>query len=335
MDFSYDVSVIINSPAIVGMTKIDDIEMVTRDVTFALDDMNDEAPSIPSPSSTEMLDGDHPLSAMDTTFEFSNKNLNINYIDHHGVPYTQDKLTPHSVRFCHYELGKAKLYYNTALKAVDHDDKVKAEISSIFQTPRYQSPEAKAIIVHAPVCPIAEVLLTLYTAYHSPLSVLLLPWFDHKDLVKLIELFDWMKPLMNYSFSLWLPELSLFPTVEARHRFRIIVQAIQETPEHHPDASRFLDLMWQSTCEHCECEFTSGYFEMALQLFARPCPKYLKQHMVKITPNDRDRMIHHQHYHGAQNRIQLSTDYTMQVSILYCLKKQFMDHRNDKHGGPL
>jgi hypothetical protein len=92
--------------------------------------------------------------------------------------------------------------------------------------------EATAIIVRATTCPIAEVLLTLYTTYHSPPSDLLLFWFYHTDLVKLIEVFYWMKPLIKYSFPLRLPELSLFPSVAARLRFRILVQAIQETPEH-------------------------------------------------------------------------------------------------------
>jgi hypothetical protein len=140
-------------------------------------------------------------------------------------------------------LEEAKEYYNTKLKAVDHDEKFKAERSSIFQTPHYQSQEARSIIVHSAKHPLTEVLLIIYTTYHSPLSGLLLSWLEHDDLVKLIQLFDWMKPLMNFSFPLRLPELSLFPTMSARHYFRILVQVIQETPEHCPGASRFLDLI--------------------------------------------------------------------------------------------
>jgi hypothetical protein len=113
------------------------------------------------------------------------------------------------------------------LKAVDHDEIVQDEISSIFEMPRYKSHEARAIIVHAAKHPLAEVLLTIYTTYHSPLSGLLLSWLEHDDVVMLIELFDSMKPLMNFSFPLRLPELSLFPTISARPRFRILVQAIQ------------------------------------------------------------------------------------------------------------
>jgi hypothetical protein len=135
-----------------------------------------------------------------------------------------------SVTLGQYELEEAKEYYNTKLKAVDHDEKFKAERSSIFQTPHYQSQEARSIIVHSAKHPLTEVLLIIYTTYHSPLSGLLLSWLEHDDLVKLIQLFDWMKPRMNFSFPLRLPELSLFPTMSARHYFRILVQVIQETP---------------------------------------------------------------------------------------------------------
>jgi hypothetical protein len=69
---------------------------------------------------------------------------------------------------------------------VDHDEKVKFEMASIFQTPPYQSSEAKAIISHETACLITKVLLILFTTYHSPLSDLLLSWFEHTDLVKLI-----------------------------------------------------------------------------------------------------------------------------------------------------
>jgi hypothetical protein len=52
MDSTDNVSVSTNSPAIVDTTKIDNIKMVTRDVMFELDNMNDETPNIPSPIST-------------------------------------------------------------------------------------------------------------------------------------------------------------------------------------------------------------------------------------------------------------------------------------------
>jgi hypothetical protein len=207
-------------------------------------------------------------------------------------------------------------------------------LSSIFETPHYKSPEARAIIVHAAKFPLSEVMLTIYTTYHSPLSSLLFSYLDHSDVKTMIETFHWMKPLMNYSFPLRLPKLSLFPTVSSRRRFRILVQAIQETPEHRPDASRFLDLIWLSTCKYFACDITSGYCTMALRFF-RQCPKCLKQHIIKISPNDGARLFRRQHFHVAHNRIHLSTDHTMLVSRLYCLKKQFTDYRNNNHGGPL
>jgi hypothetical protein len=73
-DFSDDVSVTTNSPVIVGMTKIDDIKMVTRDVIFEFDDMNDEAPNIPSPILPEIIDSDNPLCKMDAKSESSSQN---------------------------------------------------------------------------------------------------------------------------------------------------------------------------------------------------------------------------------------------------------------------
>jgi hypothetical protein len=78
-----------------------------------------------------------------------------------------------------------------------------------------------------------------------------------------------MKSLMNYSFPLGLQELSLFTTTSSCRPFHIAVKAIEETPEHMPVASRVLELIWQSTCEGCGEEITSGYFEMALKFLVR------------------------------------------------------------------
>jgi hypothetical protein len=141
--------------------------------------------------------------------------------------------------------------------------------------------------------------------------------------------------MMNYSFPLRIPELCFSPTMSYRCRFRIIFQEIQETPEHSPDASRFLDLMWLSTCEYCASDITSGYCTMTLSFFLRLCPKCLKHQIIKISPNDSARLFRRQHLHGAHNRIHLSTDHTMLVSRLYCLSKQFTDYNNNTHGGPL
>jgi hypothetical protein len=218
---------------------------------------------------------------------------------------------------------------------VSDDNKVKAELSSIFDSPRYNSPESTAIVVHAAKFPLGDVMLTIYTTYHSPLCSLLFSYLDHSDVKEVIEAFHWMKLMMNYSFPLRLPEHCLFPTTSSRRRFRILVKGIQETPENHPDASRFLDLIWLSTCEFCASKITSGYYTMALRFCFRLCPKCLKHHIIKISPNDVARLFRRQHFHGAQNRIHLSTDHTMLVSKLYCLKKQFSDCNKKNHGGPL
>jgi hypothetical protein len=78
-----------------------------------------------------------------------------------------------------------------------------------------------------------------------------------------------------------------------------------------------------------------GVLHYGTLFFFRLCPKCLKHHIIKISPNDGARLCRRQHFHGAQNRIHLSTDHTMLVSRLYCLKKQFIDIKNKKHGGPL
>jgi hypothetical protein len=178
-------------------------------------------------------------------------------------------------------------------------------------------------------------MLTIYTTYHSPLCSLLFSYLDHSDVKTMIEAFHWLKPMMNYSFPLRLPELCLFPTMYSRCRFSILVQAIQETPEHRPDASRFLDLIWLSTCKYCACNITSGYCTMTLHFFLRLCPNCLKHHIIKISTNDGARLFRHHHFHGAQNRIHLSTDHTMLVSRLYCLNFFFTDYNNKNHGGHL
>jgi hypothetical protein len=164
---------------------------------------------------------------------------------------------------------------------------------------------------------------------------LLFSYLDHRDVKTMIETFHWLKPMMNYSFPLRLPEHYLLPTMSSRFRFRILVQAIQEKPEHHPYASRFLDLIWLSTCEYCASDITSGYCTMAIRLFLRICPKCLTHHIIKISTNDGARLFRCQHFHGAQNRIHLSTDHTMLVSRLYCLKKQFTDYNNKNNCGHL
>jgi hypothetical protein len=114
-----------------------------------------------------------------------------------------------------------------------------------------------------------------------------------------------------------------------------VVKAIEDTPEHRPVASRFLELIWQSTCEGYGKEITSGYFEMALKFLVRLCPLCVKKHIVMLGKNDGGRIFRRQHYHGAQNIIKLSADHTLTVSRVYCLKNKLKDINNKKHGGPL
>jgi hypothetical protein len=160
-------------------------------VIFDLDSMSEEVATVSSHLSTEIFDNDEALCCMDSESLVRNIDLVSDII----IPET-----------------------------------VKSELSSIFDSPRYKSPEATAIVVHAAKFPIGDVMLTIYTTYHSPLCRLLFSHLDHSDVKELIEDFHSMKPMMNYSFPLRLPEHCLFPTTHSRRRFRILVQGIQETP---------------------------------------------------------------------------------------------------------
>jgi hypothetical protein len=231
-------------------------------------------------------------------------------------------------------LDIAKEYCNKKLTAVDHDNKVKADLSSIFDTPRYKSHEAKSIIVHAAKYPLTEVMLTIYTTYHSPLSGLLFSYLEHSDVKTMIEIFHWMQPLMNYSFPLRLREISLFPTMSSRRRFRILVQAIHKTPAHRPDASRFFNLIWLSACEYCACEITSGYCTMSLCSFLDYAPS--------VSNNTLSRSVQMMVlvYSGANISMGPITGSIYQQTIQcwfqdYIVKKKITEYRNNNHGGPL
>jgi hypothetical protein len=140
---------------------------------------------------------------MDAEFLFSNINLVGDIIVPQTINSTtvQPNETGSSIAyFREDELDIAKEYYNTQLKltAVDHNKKVKAKLPSISETPRYKLPEARAIIVYAAKFPLSEVMLTICTTYHSPLSSLLFSYLVHSDVKTMIETFHWMKLLMNY-----------------------------------------------------------------------------------------------------------------------------------------
>jgi hypothetical protein len=238
-----------DSPQLIGITRVDDTERVNRDVIFDLYSMAEEVASVSSHLSTEIFDNDEALCRMDA----ESLVINIDLVGDIIVPETLNSTSVQTnetgssvVYFGEDDLEIAKQFYETQLKltSVDHDKKVKAEVSSVFETPRYKSPEARAIVVHAAKFSLIDVMLIIYTTYHSPLCSLLFSYLDHSDVKTMIEAFHWLKPMMNYSFPLRLPEHCLFPTMFSRCRFRILVQAIQETPEHRPDASRFWDLIW-------------------------------------------------------------------------------------------
>jgi hypothetical protein len=74
---------------------------------------------------------------------------------------------------------------------------------------------------------------------------------------------------------------------------------------------------------------------MSLKFLVRVCPLCIKKHIVLLGTNYGGHIFRRQHYHGANNIIQLSTDHTLTVSRVYCLKKQLKDINNKKHGGPL
>jgi hypothetical protein len=281
---------------VVGTTRVDDEERVNRDVIFDLESGAEEVGSVSSPVSTERFDNDEALCRMDAESLVRN------------IELVSDTVVPETLQ---------------------------GELSTIFDSPRNNSKLAQEIVTFAARCPLSDVMLTIYTTYHSPLGPLMFSTLDHSDVMEVIEAHYWMKPMMNYSFPFRLPEHCLFPTMSSRRRFSIVVRGIQDTPEHRPVASRFLDLIWLSTCEFCANEITSGYCTMALRFFLRLCPSCLKHHIIKISPNDGARLFRRQHFHGAQNQIHLSTDHTMLVSRLYCLKKQFCDSNNKRHGGPL
>jgi hypothetical protein len=71
---------------------------------------------------------------------------------------------------------------------------------------------------------------------------------------------------------------------------------------------------------------------MALKFLVILCPLCLKKHIVLLGTNDGGHIFRQQHYHGAHNIIQLSTDHKLTVSRVYCLKNQFKDINNTNMG---
>jgi hypothetical protein len=145
-------SVTNNSPPFVSTTKVDDTERVKCDVIFDFDNRTEEFFTIESHILTEMFDNDEALCRMYA--ELLSRNLNplgdiIVPQNIYSTTVQQNDTGIRNVHFGQNELDIAKEYYNTTLIAVDHDKKVKAEMSSIFETPRYNSHDARFIIVHS------------------------------------------------------------------------------------------------------------------------------------------------------------------------------------------
>jgi hypothetical protein len=165
-----------DSPPLASITKVDDTERVNRDVIFDFDNRDEEFSTISSHISTEMFDNNETLCRMDAEFLSSNLNPLGDIImpqKMYSTTVQQNETGISNFHSVQYELEIEREYNNTKLIAVDHDKKVKAEMSSIFETPRYKLHEARAIIFHAAKYPLTEVMLTIDIAYHSTLSCLL------------------------------------------------------------------------------------------------------------------------------------------------------------------
>jgi hypothetical protein len=76
---------------------------------------------------------------------------------------------------CNKEAKKKKI------QLVEHDAIVRSEMNSIFKTDHYQSEESRSTIFCAKKTSIAEVLLTIYTTYHSPFATQLFRGWSTKN----------------------------------------------------------------------------------------------------------------------------------------------------------
>jgi hypothetical protein len=157
-----------DSPPLVGTTRVDDTERVNHDVIFDLDSMAEEVATVSSHLSTEIFDNDEALCRMDAESLVRSIDLvsDIIVLETLNSTTVQPNETGSSVvYFGENYLEIAKLFYKTQLKQteVDHDNKVKAELSSIFDTPRCKLSEARAIVFHSAKFPLSDVMLTIYT----------------------------------------------------------------------------------------------------------------------------------------------------------------------------
>jgi hypothetical protein len=103
-------------------------------VIFDLDSIAEEVATVSSPVATEIFDNDEALCRMDAESLVRN------------IELVSDTILPETV---------------------------KAELSSIFESPRYKSLQATVIVEFAAKFPLCDVMLTIYTTYHLPLCLLL------------------------------------------------------------------------------------------------------------------------------------------------------------------
>jgi hypothetical protein len=129
-----------DSPVYVGTINSCKNEKTTHAVSFELNNEVEDPIVISSPISTEMLVDDKPLLEIEATPNTCNKKVNFK-----------------------------------KLQLVEHNAVVRSKMNSMLKTGRYQSDESRAIIRCALKKTLTEVLLTIYTIYHSPLSTL--PFF--------------------------------------------------------------------------------------------------------------------------------------------------------------
>jgi hypothetical protein len=123
-----------DSPSIVGTTRVDDEERVNRHVIFDLDSGAEEVASVSSPVSTERFDNDEALCRMDAESLVR------------SIELVSDTVVPETIQ---------------------------AELLTIFDSPRNKSKLAKEIVKFAARFPLSDVMLTIYTTYHSPLGPLM------------------------------------------------------------------------------------------------------------------------------------------------------------------
>jgi excinuclease UvrABC nuclease subunit len=148
LDMDVNYSAPSDSPVYVGTIQSYNNEKTVHDVSLELSNEVEDPIYIASPISTQTLVDNNHILDIDATPKACNKEV------------------------------KTK-----KLQVVEHGAIVGSEMNSMFRRARYQSEESRAIIRCAKKTSLTEVLLTIYTTYHSPFATLLFSWLEHEDLV--------------------------------------------------------------------------------------------------------------------------------------------------------